>query len=268
MADPINRSTAYMYIKNENTSDDSVLIILSDHNPNMLTNIRSSNMNVNNQRHPYIHVHNDQSTSYADDNGLDYVVLRDTPSVIANSNDIPPYDHKSDDVRVKTQETNTESVGPSVDRSTDPSVDLQNTKYYNIRLNIMPRILYENMDTTRQSPNNPISYMLLFSWSIISALLYYYTNIETRDIDSTIHTFLKCFVMINVYNALAYIVIHINSTILFGMRIINMLRLYIVLSVISNIYLAYLFNNLESEPTTYIFIILIINIFLCICMVM
>lgn len=253
-----------MYIKNENTSDDSVLIILSDHNPNMLSNIRSSNMNINNQRYPYTHVHNDQSTSYADDNGLDDVVLRDTPSVIANSNDIPPYDHKTDVVRVKTQETNTESVGPSVDRS----ADLSNTNSYNIRLNIMPRILYENMDTIRQSPNNKISYILLFSWSITSALLYYYTNIETRDIDSTIHTFLKCFVMINVYNALAYIVIHINSTILFGMRIINMLRLYIVLSVISNIFLAYLFNNLESEPTTYIFIILIINIFLCICMVM
>lgn len=220
----------------------------------MKTNNRSSNKNDSTHLQSYVYppvglAYNEQSSAYSNDNGLDYVVLGDTSAVIANSND------------TKTPTTNNGNV-----LDIGPSVHLQNTKSYNIRLNIVPRIVYEKMDSIQQSSINPISYMLLFAWSITDALLYYYTNIEPLDIDSAIHTFLKWMILINVYNVLAYIVIHINSTILFGMKVINMLRLYIMISVISNIFLVYAFS--ESSDNTYIFAILIINTFLCFCMLM
>lgn len=252
---------------------------------NMKTNTLAK-INSINQRNVYIPVCDDAYHNLDDnvliDRKTDTVMARAINTVNTTSDDIKLNNHNptttntvnttSNDIKLNNHNP---TIIQTVNANSDDNDDIklggvpsqpQNTISYNIRLNIDPAVSSENTNTVG-NPKNQVSQILVVLWSIAYILLYYHTNIQSQDIDKILQILLKWYMLINLLNIVAYIVISINKMILFGIRLSNIFKLYILLSILSNIFLAYIFNDKEPDDM-YIFIILIINIFLCICMLM
>lgn len=146
------------------------------------------------------------------------------------------------------------------------SGDNQDVKI-NVKINFEQQMPI-NIDHKYQLQNKQISYTLLLVWSSINSLLYYYTNIEIHYIDEFIHILLKWYIFINIYNMVAYTLIHANNTSILCINTIY--NIYIVLSIISNliligIYFIYLGQNIDPF-NTYIYTLLILNVYIYIYM--
>ena len=137
---------------------------------------------------------------------------------------------------------------------------------YNIKINIDPHTIIS------QNDNHVPSSILLLSWSIANALLYYYTNIGrctgdacADNIDNRIYILLQWYVIINVYNMIAYVTISTKITI---SVIIFILKAYIMLSIIHASVIIFMLIDNSPHVNAYIIAILLVNVFLCTCMLL